>query len=154
VAAPDEAWAVGSGGAVLHLQHGAWSRADAPAQVSLAAIALTGRDEGWAVGQGGDGRGRVLQLAGGRWLLQPGDYPVMADVAMSAGGQGWAVGDGMLGYRAGRWHILSAPAGTPLRSVALWDADRGWAVGSGALLRLDLHHLWLPAAPRGELPGR
>jgi len=51
---PNEGWAVGDKGTLLHLAGGAWTAISSPTQEVLLGVALTPSDsEGWAVGYSG-----------------------------------------------------------------------------------------------------
>jgi len=55
LAGPDDGWAVGDGGVLMHLSGETWSLVTSPAaqNVYLSAIALVGPNDGWAVGVSG-----------------------------------------------------------------------------------------------------
>lgn len=56
-------WAVGTGGALVHLAGGRWVLVPGPANLNLLCVALVAPGEGWAVG----GDGVILRETGGMW---------------------------------------------------------------------------------------
>lgn len=61
----DEAWAVGSGGTLLHWQEGAWTPVSSPTTRDLYALDFSSSTNGWAVGSGGT----ILHYDGSAWTL-------------------------------------------------------------------------------------
>jgi hypothetical protein len=71
---PDDVWAVGDLGIILHYTHGAWTQVFNPAgPKQLHAIIMLSPSDGWAVGD----QGTILHYSGGRWAqvkAPPSDY--------------------------------------------------------------------------------
>ena len=87
---PDEAWAVGAGGAILHVKGASVTRYSLPSGEWLRAVHATGPTDVWI---GGDG-GTLLHSDGQSWAPVP--HPLGAHAALtgiaSARGEIWAVG--------------------------------------------------------------
>lgn len=62
---PDEGWAVGNGGVILHYQSGAWTQAQSPTGENLSSVIMISVSEGWAIGD----HGTMLHEQSGTWSL-------------------------------------------------------------------------------------
>lgn len=62
---PDEGWAVGLDGLLLHFFHGSWRKVPGPTSQSLWGIAMVSPTQGWAVGE----QGTILHYAHDAWRL-------------------------------------------------------------------------------------
>jgi photosystem II stability/assembly factor-like uncharacterized protein len=104
---PDEGWAVGSEGTIVHYHNGVWTRVASPiAQEggTLYSVAMVSATEGWAVGE----YGTILHYHNGAWSIVANTLPRIAptatphlnlsqyslhDIAMVSPTEGWAVGN-------------------------------------------------------------
>jgi photosystem II stability/assembly factor-like uncharacterized protein len=50
---PDEGWAVGAGGLIMHYINGSWRLVNSPTKNYLSSLSMVSPGEGWAVGDGG-----------------------------------------------------------------------------------------------------
>ncbi|HMA32876.1 MAG TPA: hypothetical protein VKY74_00240, partial [Chloroflexia bacterium] len=125
---PDDAWAVGSSGAILHFTAGTWTPVPGPANVGLNALQMLSPTDGYAVGSA------ILHWDGLRWtqVATPTAGTALTAVAMSSSGNGWAVGSGAIMWRAtgGVWRQVASPTGGDFHAVALDSPTHGWAAGS------------------------
>ncbi|MEJ2600606.1 MAG: hypothetical protein P8Z00_19895, partial [Anaerolineales bacterium] len=60
---PDEGWAVGADGLIMHYINGSWQQVDSPTGNTLWSLAMISANEGWAMGSGGT----VLHYQDGSW---------------------------------------------------------------------------------------
>jgi photosystem II stability/assembly factor-like uncharacterized protein len=137
--APDNAWAVGANGKILHYTGGSWTSIELPsgwAGRAVRAIAFSGTT-GWAVG---DGLGIAVTIDGGTtWknLHVPSGTPALRSVA--------ALGDSHTAIAAGdAGEIESIDATSVHRRLSAssnlygvtfaGDATTGWAVGDNATI--------------------
>jgi photosystem II stability/assembly factor-like uncharacterized protein len=142
---PDEGWAVGAQGTILHYSRGAWRQVDSPTTSNLAAVAMRNPDDGWIVGNQPQ---VLLHYAGEEW--QVAQFPVLwlglYDVTLFGdrgglivGGQlqanNWAVAAGL--DEAGQWQsLVKKKQPYSLLGVSLLASGAGWAVGDEVVLRL------------------
>ena len=119
---PEEGWAVGARGTILHYNGSGWAAVDSPApNAMLNAIDMVSAQEGWAVGYDDSGtKGVILHYSKGVWTRLPsipssGDL-YLNDISMVSLDEGWAVGTETLGdastrryailrYRSGTWSL-------------------------------------------------
>ncbi len=146
-AAPDDVWAVGDGGVLLHYD-GTGFRAEHPGtDQDLLAVHGSGPDDVWAVGNGGD----VLHYDGKSWSVQDlGDLidasggsmtGVLHGVFAAAPDAVWAVGHSgvsavVIHYDGKQWTNQSLGLQTDQVLNAVWglSAERVWAVGDGGVI--------------------
>jgi hypothetical protein len=149
-AAPDDVWAVGDEGVIVHFNGVAWRRVPSPTTANLHSIAGRGPGDALAVGA----KHTILRLRGTTWMreepLPAGDASAMAsatdfyDVWMAANGEAWvagaltrdASGDAvescvLAHHEDGRW-TFDRDDGCA-RLDALWGTGPGdvWARGPG-----------------------
>ncbi len=122
-AGPEEGWAVGDGGIVLHYSGGKWLQSPSPTGRTLYAVSLP-----WAVGEGGI----ILKYDGSSWQQAASPTGETLRAVAISGDEGWAVGGStILHYSGGKWQIAARLAADDLRGVAAQGAA-GLAVGSTA----------------------
>lgn len=137
-AGPDDVWAVGSGGIILHYDGVRWSFYQIEVtDLDLNGLEITSGSSGWAVGADG----LVLRYHNGQWynslhLTGHDLYGVAFD-----DGNGFAVGDNgsLFRYDGAKWEDVSlAGVTTDLRDVAFAPGGEAWAVGDvGTILHYD-----------------
>jgi len=135
---PNDAWAVGNQGKLLHFDGVRWSFYPlAVTDLDLNGLDMTSASTGWAVGADG----LVLCFHNGQWYnsMHPTGYDLYG-VAFGDG-YGFAVGDhgALFRYDGEAWEDVS-PAGftVDLRDVACAADGRAWAVGDvGTVLYYD-----------------
>lgn len=137
-AGPNDVWAVGSQGKILHYDGMRWSFYQLEVtDLDLYGLEITSGSSGWAVGADG----LVLSYHNGQWYnslhLTGSDlYGVAFD-----DGRGFAVGDNgsLFRYDGATWEDVSLPGVTAdLRDVAFAPGGGAWAVGDvGTILHYD-----------------
>jgi hypothetical protein len=150
-AAPDDAWAVGDGGVVLHYDGRVFTAAETGTDRDLLAVHGSAADDVWAVGKGGV----VLHFDGKAWsttdlgpLIDASGGAMTGDldgVFAAASDAVWAVGHSgvtavIAHYDGEQWTnpVLAMPTDRVLRAV--WGSSREhvWAVGDGGtILKLE-----------------
>ncbi len=97
------AWAVGSGGVILHYRNGGWTLITSPSSANLTALAMTSETTGWAVGTD------IVQYSAGSWVKAANPFDNsgrgLNGISMVSSSEGWAVGDDgiILHYQNGVW---------------------------------------------------
>lgn len=135
---PNQGWAVGEGGTILHYDGSSWVPEDSPTANTLNAVDMLSADEGWAAGE----NRTVMHRVNGRWtLVDPELLPAdnYIGVSMITATQGWLVGRGgnFVEYQNGSWRKThDAPSNTrPLHAMSLSPSGlTGWAVGDEGLM--------------------
>jgi hypothetical protein len=147
VVAPDDIWAGGMPGSMLHYDGAAWRSVESPSAGSVNMIAMVGRTAGWAVGDPVDQHAGafILHYDGTAWVQQPAPqmsgFVHLTGISMLSAEEGWAAGtvypyDGtpasgvLLHFQLGQWRIATTLPSTTIRSVSMVSADQGWVVGS------------------------
>jgi hypothetical protein len=134
-ASPDDLFAVGGEGCILHFDGARWARQQSPTRQTLRALSGTGRSDVYAVGDGGV----IVRFDGSRWTRQP--SPVRSDLlAVWARGPGalHAVGTAgvILHHDGSRWRLEESGVRSDLHGV--WTSPEGvsYVVGDrGTILR-------------------
>ena len=140
---PNNIWAVGENGLIVHKDDSGWHTVASPAPgATLTTIQMFGAGtEGWAAGSlpsnGADRSETVLlHYQDGRWQRDTSIPNAGAIHALHFGERGgWAVGDAIWRYSDGRWSEETAPAACDsgcawtLTGVRAINADAAWAVG-------------------------
>jgi hypothetical protein len=139
--APDDVWAFGSGGTIVHWNGSTWSRVPSGTDEWLSVAWGSARDDVWAVGFGGT----ILHWNGGAWSpVASGTTYTLTRVWGKEPNDIWAVGhDGaargtIVHWNGSEWTTVSTAAFPPL--VGVWGSDREhvWAAGAaGTILRYD-----------------
>jgi len=91
---PDDGWAVGDGGTILHWDGEAWTQLASPTDSHLFSVAMVGSDDGWAVGGlYHPEEYTILHWDGEAWteVASPTDRYLFS-VDMVSSDDGWAVG--------------------------------------------------------------
>lgn len=143
--APNDVWAVGALGEVLHFDGTHWSARWAPTKDTLRAIWLSG-SEAWAVGD----NSTVLHYADGAWesisVTGLASGVNLRGVAGEANGLLWIAGDAgtLFERRDGSWTRIDATSSSALNGV--WSgAGKAYAVGDGGLLLVRENDVWAHA---------
>jgi len=136
---PDDVWAVGAQGKILHYDGVRWSfYQGSVTDLDLNAVAITTGSSGWAVGADGV----VVRYHNGQWYntVHLTGYDLYG-VAFDGGGTGFAVGDHgvIFRYDGQSWRDVSLAGVTAdLRDVATAEGGTAWAVGdAGTVLYYD-----------------
>jgi photosystem II stability/assembly factor-like uncharacterized protein len=146
VVEPDDVWAVGVEGGIVHYYQGKIERVENPMNSRLSAIVMVNAEEGWAAG----GK-TLLHYQDGVWeaVSLPGEVPFLSDIALSGDGQVWAVGSRILHYVAGSWEEVSFGEGF-LEAISMVSAEEGWAVGAEGRILHYTNGLWQKVASPAE----
>ena len=134
-AAPDDLWAVGSGGAILHYDGIGWNGVTSPTSSQLFGIHGSGPQDIWAVGGGG---GTTLHYDGNSWTAVPNpSMQPLRGVWSVAPTSAWAVGAAgtVLRYDGSSWKDNNAPGGRNLYGVWAASADDVFVAGDGGAAR-------------------
>jgi photosystem II stability/assembly factor-like uncharacterized protein len=136
---PDDVWAVGAQGKILHYDGVGWSFYEGSVtDLDLNAVAITSGSSGWAVGADGV----LLRYHNGQWYdaVHLTGYDLYG-VAFDDRGTGFAVGDHgvIFRYEGGVWKDVSlAGVAADLRDVVMAGGGTAWAVGDvGTVLYYD-----------------
>jgi hypothetical protein len=131
------AYAVGSGGLIVHFDGSSWNEMSSPTNVSLLAVWGSAATHVFAVGYDGT----ILQCDGENWtLVQSGTGELLYDVWGSSEGDAFAVGGNgtIVHYNGGRWEPMASPTANDL--YAIWGSapDDIFAVGKfGTILHCE-----------------
>lgn len=132
---PDDIWAVGSGGAILHYDGIGWGGVPSPTSAPLFGIHGSGPTDIWAVGGAG---GTTLHYDGNAWsvVANPGMQALRA-VWSVAPTSAWAVGaaGSVLRFEGSAWKDVSLPTMRPLYGVWAASADDVFVAGDGGVAR-------------------
>lgn len=155
-AAPGEVYVAGTGGTVLRLHHGTWTREDVGTDALLRWVWGTGPKDVWVAGDGAV----VRRFDGSAW--RPVKIGVEAPGGPMAGGEhavrgAWRAGPGETTVLVGDDGLIVMGAGDALRPVRtgpvadLYAVAGAWAVGSGgAVLFRDAEARWHPLPDVGD----
>lgn len=137
---PDEGWAVGANGTMVHYSNGRWQSIPPLTMQTLTSIAMSSPTEGWAVGA----NATMLHYRAGTWEVIKSPVPTVAftQVVMRSPTEGWAIGTSctILRYRGEAWEPVKCPLSSfdYLTAIALVSSDDAWAVSStGAFMHYD-----------------
>ena len=163
--APDDVWAVGDHGLVVHFDGRAWRKVPSGTTADLVGMAGRERNEAWIVGK----NGTLLHLTGTTCSSEnlrtdAGDSAVpgnadLLDIWVAADGTVWVAGGSggenpiaVLGRReAGRW-LFDHDDGQPLTAVWGREPDDVWARSDDSVIHWNGRYLL--AHPREKLPNR
>ncbi len=128
---PDgEAWAVGSGGLILHEQGNVWTQQASPTSTRLIGVTMLSPTEGWAVGDQS-----ILHYHQGVWTQVSTAYRRLTAITMISPEEGWIVGGDslILHYTQGAWMKVPAPPASYFYTVAMQPGEpmSGWIAGPG-----------------------
>ena len=160
---PDDLWAAGEGGTLLHRQGGRWSAEASPTKDGIMQVWGTGRDDLWLVTDAS-----LFHSQGNGWspeLNVPGSLDgSLRHIWGSTVDDVWAVTDNTALHRiGGQWTHVDFPADvTDLKAVWGSDRDHVWAVGRQILQWdgstwskvFDYEVCDNPALPWSEISGR
>jgi hypothetical protein len=149
-ASPEDIWAAGEGGTLLHWNGTNWSAVASGTQSALRVIAGTSAKSVWAAGLDGT----LLHFDGSTWSRTKPDgtpwsplsgansrpmYALFAD----ASDELWAGGSGLRRFDGKSWSHPFHPSHMAI--MAIWGADSShtWAIGSAGTLRLWDGHAWM-----------
>ncbi|GCE11239.1 YCF48-related protein [Tengunoibacter tsumagoiensis] len=125
---PQDGWAVGCHGTLMHYSNQKWQSIQSPTTATLYSVAMLPDGSGWAAGTDGV----LLHYDGQNWQqVASGTTKVLHSIAMWSDDEGWAVGEeGMiLHYQSGSWQEVVNSSSATLNAVTLSSANEGWAVG-------------------------
>jgi hypothetical protein len=166
--APDDVWAIGDRGVILHFDGRVWQHVPSGTTSDLSGIAGRARGDAWIVGKDG----AILRLQGATWAPESlksdggaGAFPAgtsLADVWVAADGTAWVAGGLSAGessvcvlgrHEDGRW-TFDHDEGKPLTAIWGTGPDDVWARGE-ALVHwngrcLLAHPRETPPLPRGR----
>lgn len=162
---PDDVWAVGERGLVVHFDGRTWHKLPSGTDADLLGMAGRERGDAWIVGH----NGTILRLKGttcspenllgdaGTSLVPEGT--ALFDVWVADAGTAWVAGgvpgDGgmaVLGRREGERWIFDHDDGKPLTAVWGRGADDVWARGDDSVVHWNGR--FLIAHPREKVPNR
>lgn len=132
---PNDIWAVGRAGSILHYDGTIWSLSQSGTSDDLNGVWASSKSEAWAVGD----KGTVLHFNGSSWTAQ--DSGVLTSLRSLWGTSSsdiWAVGNGgvTVHYNGSAWTAVVNPALQNLYRVSGSSANNVWAVGpSGTVIR-------------------
>lgn len=141
---PNEAWAVGEHGTILHYLDGQWLDQSIPnSEETFVAVQMLDRTTGWIAGE------RLLHYQNGQWTTvpSPGDLTAMG---MLSDDEGWFVGgpskkEGfqvlesyIWHYQDGQWSPLKRPLPyQEFTAIHMVNEHEGWMVGDAILQYTD-----------------
>lgn len=135
--APDDGWAVGDEGTILHWDGFEWTGIEPVEEIELDDVAAPAADNAWAVGLAGT----LLHWDGSGWSEAASPAPGfnLESLTMTAGGDGWTVGEGgaVLRWDGDSWRAALELPLARLEAVARVpgsDGDDLWAGGYGSEL--------------------
>lgn len=119
---PDEGYAVGNNGSLLHYINGKWSLMDSPVNTDLFGVSFVNPDMGWAVGA----EGNILRYQYGSWTQVTSPITgVLKDVCCINENHCWAAGDAILRYNGSEWLIDANLSGS--ETIGFLNENLGWA---------------------------
>ena len=147
---PDDGWAVGQYGTIIHWNGTEWSTVTSPTSRFLYSVFMVNADDGWAVGD----EGTIVHWNGTEWSMVT--SPTMSweqfrSVFMVSADDGWAVGalGSIIHWDGIEWSNATSPTTTHLYSVFMVSADDGWAVGDWGRIIQWTGIEWIPEFPTG-----
>jgi len=162
---PDDLWAVGDRGLVVHFDGRTWRKVPSGTSADLLGMAGRERGDAWIVGN----NGTLLRIKGTTCSSEdlrndagvssvPGGAALL-DVWVAADGTAWVAGGipgdnpmAVLGRREGSRWIFDHDDGQPLTAVWGEGPDNVWARGDDSVVHWNGHYLI--AHPREKLPNR
>jgi hypothetical protein len=131
---PDDAWAVGVGGLILHWDGATWSETASGTAGDLHAVWAASTSDAWAVGGGGV----ILHWNGAAWttVVQVGNGPGFNAVWGAGSGDVWAVGDAgtAMHWDGGAWSAIATGTAESLTSVSGSGTADVWAAAPLGIL--------------------
>jgi hypothetical protein len=129
--APENGWAVGKQGVIVHWDGKEWMPADSPTDKDLDQVSFFDPDSGWAVSR----QGVIIRFIAGQWLEYSTLAPAPRAIALDSNGGGWMLGlwqsgDVMLYWTGKDWvkYLGNFPDGEIL-SITSPAPGQAWAVG-------------------------
>ncbi len=128
---PDNAWAVGTNGTVLHFDGAGWKRQASGTAVELTGVSATDSEHVWAVGWGA-----TILSYNGSWKQQHSGTATLRGVFALDHNHVWAVGSGgtVLFYGGKGWARQKTSNNMELTSVCAVGPRHAWAVGLGGVV--------------------
>jgi len=106
---PNEGWAVGEAGLIVHYKAGKWNRVVVDGKYDLRTIQMLSSTEGWASGgDGNDTGGVILHYKDGKWSEQFHQKDAFFfSVYMTSPSDGWTATDywNFMHYQNGQWQL-------------------------------------------------
>lgn len=143
--APDESWAVGAHGRIVHRYQGKETLHLSPDEDdALQAIAMLNRETGWIVGSQA-----ILRYENQTWIEEPNYsgqwYPTLYDIQMVSPNEGWAVGQRFVHYQNNQWQdVTEGDVHNRTFSLDMLSPDEGWAVGTYGAIHHYTAAQWQP----------
>jgi photosystem II stability/assembly factor-like uncharacterized protein len=154
---PDEGWATGSKGVILHYTtkpgdlEPMWQQVEPNIAIPFHQLIMVSPTEGWAIGRLAEAQ--FLHYEDGKWqIFSP--WGPSNDLAMVSPDEGWGVSNmgSISHYYDGEWHnVIPAARGQEnLHTIVMVNPDEGWAAGnSNTLLHYDGQQ-WQPVPREGR----
>src|SRR6185436_5940012 len=127
-AGPDDTWAVGTCGTIVHWNGQAWTRQTGQPDDGWWGLWGRAANDVWIVGD----RGRIAHHAGKAWSQIPAPTDQRLRAVWGAGGtEVWAVGEGgtIVRWNGSAWSAVPSPTTDPLTALAGNGPADIWAVG-------------------------
>jgi hypothetical protein len=131
-AAPDDVWAVGQNGLILHWDGANWTSVASPTTVQLRALSVRSATDVWAVG------GRVFHWDGQTWSVAPNTpNESFYDIAAVGPDEVWLAGSsGLIVHgQAGTWTYWPRMTDSDLAYITMLSPTEGWISGGSRILR-------------------
>lgn len=134
---PDDIWAVGAQGAIVHWDGQSWHAFDPISSRALHAVWAVSPEDVWAAGE----QAAILHFDGVQWRAhETGRTAVINDLWGAAKNDVWAAGwDGLSHWDGESWTL--APGNTVTNMTSLWGASASdiWATSSESVKHWDGH---------------
>lgn len=139
MANPQEGWAVGEAGTMLHYQQESWHVAPPIVETDLKAIQMFEQPAGTTLGSAGWTLGErvLLRYQNQRWepIALSESNPVLHAMSMLDLEEGWLMSsNGILHYKGGIWDSSALPLRVSYSAIQMLNSQEGWAVGCCAIL--------------------
>ena len=137
---PDDIWAVGAQGAIVHWDGKAWQAFDPISSRALRAVWAVSPSDVWAAGD----QAAMLHFDGVRWRARKtGGTGIINDLWGAAKNDLWAASwEGLSHWDGASWTV--APGNTEMNMMSLWGASASdiWATSSHDLIKHWDGHTW------------
>ncbi|MFH1120146.1 MAG: T9SS type A sorting domain-containing protein [Bacteroidota bacterium] len=136
---PDEGFAVGNNGSILHYTNGEWSLMDSPVTANLNAVEYVSQNLALAVGEDGT----ILKYINGSWsqVVSPVNG-ALNDICCIGENSCRAVGSAIIHYNGNEWQLEESIGN--LETVGFLSESLGWASGSSLGFYKFENGIWSP----------